>query len=264
MGQRHDHLRLLAAGGQDLAIHSAAEIYPRAGVLTSWVNAGLDLRADPANCPVLVGDNPFNGSTVKIDEWQVARLQLREALGPLLTRATGPARCVLPVPGDPGGLPAGMPLAAAAGQAMLVPTATGCLALVPTSLQQGDAATWQALAGPELPPYAGDLRGARAEVMTRLTEAVEVLESLPAPAREPGDLRRELTALDTIQLAPGSPGPAVQLAQLSARLLTIVSTAVPLADPGTASGRAAAELLVQLGRTGRAALSVAFSEPAQR
>ncbi len=264
MEQRHDHLRLLAAGGQDVAIHAVAEIYPRAGVLTSWLNAALDGRTDVAMCPVLGGDNPFNGSATTFEDWQVARLQLREALDALLVKATGAARCVLPVPGDPGGLPAGLPIAAAAGQAVLVPVDQGSLVLVPTSLRLDDAATWQGLPGPGLPSYAADPRAARAEVLSQLTQAVEVLESLPSPSRDQGLLQQRLKRLDVVPLAPGSSGPAAELARLSARLLTIVAAAVPAADPGTSSGRAARELLVPLGRVGRAALAIAFSEPSQR
>ena len=264
MEQRHDHLRLLAAGGHDVEIHAVAEIYPRAGVLASWLNAALDSRADVSLCPVVGGDNPFNGSATTVEEWQLARMQLREALSALLSKATGPARCVLPVPGDPGGLPAGLPTAAAAGQAVLVPVDQGSLVLVPTSLQLDEAATWQGLPGPGLTSYAADPRAARAEVLSQLTQAVEILESLPSPSRDQGLLRQRLQRLDLVPLAPGSSGPAAELARLSARLLTIVAAAIPAADPGTSSGRAARELLVPLGRVGRAALAIAFSEPSQR
>jgi hypothetical protein len=235
-----------------------AELPPRAGIVTSWFNSP---SAELSDCPILAGENPFNGSATGLRAWSSPRQQLRMALPDLLAVATGPARCVLPVPGDTQGLPPESVMAVAAGQAMVVPIGAAAVVIVPTSLAGRDAAVWQAQRVSVSIPASVSIRDARLEVLELTTEAVELLSSAPAPARDESALARRLAALEDLPLPPGTSGRTAALVSSSARLLAIVAAAAVSADPGTSSGRLLLTAMAPLAAAGRRGLATALSQP---
>lgn len=251
-------LRPRPATGSALPWYGVAELPPRAGLLTAWFNSPA---APIADCPVLAGDNPFNGSSVGLAGWSSPRQQLRTALPDLHAVATGPAQCVLPIPGDHHGLPPELNLAVTAGQAMVVPVGTAWIAIVPTSIGTGDAAVWQAQRVEALVPTSTSVREARLELLALTTEAVELLASAPAPARDERQLTRQLADLDRLALPPGMSGRVAAQAADSARLLAIVAAAALSADPGTSSGRLLLAAVAPLAAAGRRGLAAALSQP---
>lgn len=258
MGEPREPLQRRFDAGTAIPWYGVAELPPRAGVLTAWFNSPA---ADIDDCPVLAGENPFNGSAVGLDSWSSPRQPLRTALPDLQSVASGPARCVLPVPGDLGGAPATLRLAITAGQAVVVPVGTASIVVVPTSVGSPDAAVWQAQRIDSVVPAAPSVREARLEVLALTTDAIELLSSAPAPARDERELARRLAELDRLPLPPGMSGRAAALATDSARLLAIVAAAAAGADPGTSSGRLLLRAVAPLAAAGRRGLASALSLP---
>ena len=158
-----------------------------------------------------------------------------EALSALLSKATGPARCVLPVPGDPGGLPrrsADRCCCRTGGAGTGGSGFAGARPHIVTTRRRGDLA---GTTRPGLTSYAADPRA----VMSRGALAAHASRRdtrIPTVRRPgPGLLRQRLQRLDLVPLAPGSSGPAAELARLSARLLTIVAAAISGRRPGTSA-----------------------------
>lgn len=246
-----------ARPGFELAPHTVVELYPRAAVLTAWFNAMTSGAVpDLIDCPAAQPSDPFHGSEAGIPEWRDARLPLGAALA-LLTDVR-PAHCALPVPGDLGGLPAGVPRAAGAGQAMLIPVPDATVVITPTSVA-GGRTVWHATRAPAVPPPVVDLRNERLQIMELLAEAVRTAADATLPAADGRSVEREVELLRRVPMPPGSAGAAVELARSSATLMTIVAGALAaLPDHGADATRVRATL-TPLGAAGRRALAVAFS-----
>lgn len=257
--------------------HAAVEVYPRAAVLTAWVNAIAAGAVDGlAECPVLDPSDPFSVGTRAIPAtpdapgWLAGRWTLGEAVTAWPHRES--AQCALPVPGDLAGLPADVPGALAAGQAVVVPGSDAAWVLWPSVA--GETGTiWRAATGPPVARADRDVRHARLTVMARLTEAVAYFEAT-GPVRSSRDnVARRMAALDTVPMPPESDAAAVALARLSAQLLVIVDAVLNpyptvsdsrrVVDPSPAPGQTThdqvAQTLAPLGRVGRSALATAFS-----
>ncbi|MCB0914198.1 MAG: hypothetical protein KDC23_00635 [Actinobacteria bacterium] len=237
--------------------HAVVELYPRAAILAAWFNAWRAGAVDGLiDCPVVRPDDPFNGSDVDVPGWQTARLPLGAALSMLPGEAK--AAVVLPVPGDPAGLPTPVvPRAADAGQAVLIPLAGGTVAITPTMAAEGRT-VWHAGFVPTTVGPVGDIRSERLAIMELLTFAVSVVESATLPSADGRATSRRVAGLATVPMPPGSAGAAVELARSSATLITIVSDA--LASVATRDRDAKlVGALAPLGRAGRRGLAVAFS-----
>ncbi len=234
------------------------ELYPRAAVLTSWFNAWQAGVVDGlAECPVVRPDDPFHGAEAGLPMWQHARLPLGTALSLLSTDSQ--AFAVLPVPGDPAGLPSPVaPRAADAGQAMMIPLDHGTVVVTPTMTAE-QRTVWHASLVRSRLSLGGDVRSERLTVMELLADAVAIVESATLPITDGQATSRQVAGLAAVPMPPGSAGGAVELARSSATLLTIVAGA--LAALGRAGGDSAElrDALVPLGRAGRRALAVAFS-----
>ena len=249
--------------------HSAVEVYPRAAVLTAWVNAvGVRAVDGLAECPVLDPGDPFSIGLSSANgapdfAWVPGRMTLGEAVATWPHRE--PAQCTLPVPGDVSGLPANAAGALAAGQAAVVPSVHAALVVWPSVA--GDASTvWRAIAGGPVARADLDVRHARLSVMDRLTEAVAHFDATGPVRSSRDEVARRMAALDVVPMPPESQPAAVALARLSAQLLVIVDAVL---NPGTAAGSPPAvnqaardqakQALAPLGRVGRSALATAFS-----
>lgn len=265
---RDRHRLRVAAPGLGVQPHGTVELYPRAGVLTAWFNAAQAARTALALPPALPrvprADDAFHGEEAELSAWPLARLELVPALDSLMRHLwasgvdAGPARCVLPVPGDPAGLPPGAARAAAAGQAMLVPITDGALVVSPTIAADGSA-VWHAQRAPQAAPWAPDVRAARLEINELLATAIAAIEDAALPAAN-GDLaQRRVAALAAPPLPPGSSADAVALARSSATLVAVVESALTAFDPAGSARAQLAALLVPLGAAGRRALATALS-----
>jgi hypothetical protein len=234
------------------------ELYPRAAVLTAWLNA-MSARAvaDLTDCPAAQPTDPFHGSEAGVPGWQHARMPLGAALAALA--GTGPAFCALPVPGDAGGLPAGLPRAAGAGQAMIIPLRDAAIVITPTSVA-GDRTVWHATRAAPVPMPSTDLRSERLRIMELLTEAVHTAAAATLPVADSRSVEHRLERLRRVPMPPGSAGAAVELARSSATLLAIVDGAVTaLPDHGSDAAQVRSAL-TPLGAAGRRGLAVAFSQ----
>ncbi len=241
--------------------HAVAELYPRAGILTAWLNAIEAGAVDGlAECPAIRPDEPFHAEAAGAPAWNRLTLTVGEALAcraadPALP--AGPARCALPVPGDVGGLPSGCPGALSVGQAMIVSDLTSSVVVWPVG--RG----WHAVRADPIPTYSDDVRSARLRVMTELATAVTVLEDATLPTARRSELNRRLVDLEVVPLPPGSAPAAVELARSSARLLAICDVVLAGQTDRTAAATALHTTLDPLGRVGRAALATAFSMAAR-
>ncbi len=253
--------------------HSAVEVYPRAAVLTAWVNAVCAGVVDGlAECPALNPRDPFSAAldspySAHHPAWTFARMTLGEAVATWPTRAS--AQCALPVPGDVAGLPADAVAARSAGQALVVPGPDFALVVWPSAA--GDVTSvWRATTGMAVARADRDIRHARQLVMERLTEAVASFEA-SGPVRSSREhVARRISALDAVPMPPESHPAAVSLARLSAQLLVIVDAALQPHAPNTLPTHdnptnptnphdSTTRALAPLGRVGRAALATAFS-----
>jgi hypothetical protein len=221
----------------------------RSGLLAAWGTAFLDGRTayDLALDHVVGGDEPHRvvglpGSTDDVPlGWALT------AWRDLGVRAL---RLVLPVPGDPRGLPppgAFATAAMAAGQGVL----GGGLGLVPEVTRHGSAVgsatyavCWRAYPGlPEpapdplaVPEAEYDLTGALREAASTLT-AVDVASWRPELADDLARLRRATTP----PLPPGYPPRAVRLLAQADRLAAVLELAEADAPGGALSAGAAAQ-----------------------
>lgn len=234
------------------------ELYPRAAILTAWFNAiSFGAVPDLTECPAALPTDPFHGSETGVPGWQHARLPLGTALAVL--GDTGPAYCALPVPGDPGGLPAGAARATDAGQAMILPLPDCSIVITPTSVA-GERTVWQATRTDVVPVPTTDLRAERLRIMEFLADAVHAAAAATLPTRDPRDVEQHMHRLRHVPMPPGSAGAAVELARSSATLLAVVQGALAvLPDHGT-DAAAVRTALTPLGAAGRRALAVAFSQ----
>jgi hypothetical protein len=213
----------------------------RAARLVAWTNAVLAGRASPdlAAACVVGGDPPHRVVGVLDGDGRVRPLlaeTLAETLPVLLARLAGAgqaptARLLLPVPGDPTGLPGPGPFtdaALAAGEAAVLPGPAGPSGLVP---QPGaDGVRWVAFALDGYgPPALPSLAEADRALALAVREATDVLLGLDVARSDDADLE----VLDAVRdgrldgdgLAPGYPARAVAVLSRARRLRTVVAVA---------------------------------------
>jgi hypothetical protein len=192
-------------------------------------------------------------------------------LARLSAHATPAVRLVLPVPGDPVGLPGPSELttaALAAGEAALLPGgADGLFGLVPS--EGGDHVAWTAYPVAAAPATAVSPLPSLAEadqgLAVALREATELLASLDVARWDPGSadavdaLRRG--QLDGDGLAPGYPNRAHEVLARARRLRAVIELASRGDGAAVTAGEAAARraALVPLDRSARYAEMAAYN-----
>lgn len=239
------------------AMSASVELYPRAAILTAWINAWAVGRVDGLiECP---GVSPAAPLLAPV------RQPLGQALA-LLIAEHGPdlhASALLPVPGDPAGLPPDARDARQAGQVVALTGGTPgrpAQLLFPATSAPVRPTAWRAKDAHVAPAaLATDLRAARLGIMDLLPGAVAVSDATGGRPLEQAELRDRLRRLETVPLPPGSASAAVDLARRSAALLAIVEAAAARldADPGRRDALMAE--LRPLAAAGRRALAAAFS-----
>lgn len=262
MERRHDPATSSDAPGLVVAPHSAVSPYPPAAILTAWANAGQvgHLPSHRHTSQVRL-DEPVLPAAAEKPFWPQARLPLGQALA-AIPDSWWPARCCLPVPGDPGGLPAGAPRALSAGQAVVWSQAGESLVLSPLVMPGGDR-MWLAEQAATETPHPGDQRDATREIMHALERCVTLAESSLLPRQLLASAAISQVSDLPVPLPPGAEGTTVALARQSATVVAIVSAAMA-SLPETSEAHQLREALVPLGRAARVGLSVAFSQPPGR
>lgn len=262
MERRHDPAISGIAPGLVVAPYSAIAPYPAAAVLTAWANADRSAGWSQSERPTLLSyDEPVLPAAAEVSFWPQARMPLGEALMAVPDN-WWPARCALPVPGDPGGLPAGTPRALSAGQAVVWGHPEGSLVLSPVSMPGGDRMWWaeRAPAAVTVPP---DRREATRVIMTALEDCVTLAESSLLPRQLMASAAVARIADLPVPLPPGSDAATVALARQSAIVVAVVAAAMT-ALPETSEAADVRAALAPLGRAARVGLSVAFSEISAR
>lgn len=262
MERRHDPATSIDAPGLLVAPYSAVAPYPAAAILTAWANALHHGTAPQNQHPRVINvDEPVLTAGADAPFWPQARLPLGTALR-AVPESWWPARCCLPVPGDLGGLPAGVPRALSAGQAIVWTHSGESVVLSPMTMPGGDR-MWVAERASTSAAALPDRREVKAAIMAALEQCVTLAESSLLP-------RRTMTAEAVATLAelpvpmpPGTDAATVALGRQSATLVAIVTTAMA-ALPETTEGAELRAALVPLGRAAREGLSVAFSASAGR
>lgn len=276
--------------------------YPRAAILTAWVNAWVAGDVDGlASCPAVSpaaavsaevggawgaggagrdGDGADGvGAAEGADGAASTQPGVGSRRGPvglqlqplgqtlaLLVAEHGArlrATALLPVAGDPAGLPPEARAARESGEvAVLSDGRPGDPHYVLFPATGGDRvmARWQ-MERAHVAPAAlvTDLRTARLQIMELLPRVVALAESAGGRPMSDGALRERLRLLEGVPLPPGSAPAAVELARRSASLLAIVDAAAEglVRDPSRR-----AELMPELrplAAAGRQALAAAFS-----
>ncbi|MGZ4602271.1 MAG: hypothetical protein ACXV0U_01595 [Kineosporiaceae bacterium] len=243
----------------------------RSARFVAWSNAVLGGHASPdlAAVEITGGDGPH-----RVDGLPGGQAQtLPVVLARLATHGRPQVRLVLPVPGDPTGLPGPGPFTTAAlgaGEAVRLPSGWG---LVPS--EEGSGVRWLALPTDDdtWPPPGAPAPGlaeadrALAETLRQATEVLDRLDVARLDADRAEDLARLRSGrLDGDGLAPGYPERAVSVLVRARRLRTIVRLAAR--DEGgtvtAAEARDRLEALRPLDRAARHAEMAAYnvlSEP---
>lgn len=252
--------------------------YPRAAILTAWVNAwaagGVDgLASCPAVSPAAaVSAEVGAGAGAASSAPELPRGPVGPQLQPLgqtlalLVAEYGTrlrATALLPVPGDPAGLPPEARAARDSGEvAVLSDGRPGDPHYVLFPATGGDRAMarWRMERAYVAPAaLVTDLRTARLQIMELLPRVVGLAESAGGRPMSDAGLRERLRLLEEVPLPSGSAPAAVELARRSASLLAIVDAAAEGLD-GDPMRRA--ELMPELrplATAGRQALAAAFS-----
>ena len=258
MERRHDPAMFGAAPGLVVAPYSAVAPYPAAAVLASWANARL---RDPqlANIipPLINWDEPVLPAAAELSFWPQARVPLGQALA-LIPQPWWSARCVLPVPGDPGGLPAGCPRALSAGQAVVWSHLDTSVVLSPLEMPGGDR-MWVAERASSAAAAPATARQANREIMAALERCVALAEAALLPRQTMASALVSQVADLPVPLPPDSEAATVALARQSATVIAIVATAMNDL-PETSEAATLRDALAPLGRAARQGLSVAFSQ----
>ncbi|MFM2437600.1 MAG: hypothetical protein RLZ55_411 [Actinomycetota bacterium] len=254
--------------------------YPRAAILTAWINAWVAGDVDGlASCPavspaaaVSTEVGPGSGAARAAGQPASRRGPLGLQLQPLgqtlalLVAEHGAqlgATALLPVAGDPAGLPPDARAPRESGEVTVLSDGRpGDPQYVLFPATGGDRVTarWRLdRAHVASAAMVTDLRTARLQIMELLPRVVGLAESAGGRPMSDGALRERLRLLEEVPLPPGSAPAAVELARRSAALLAIVGAAAEGldGDPGRR-----AELLPQLrplATAGRQALAAAFS-----
>lgn len=257
MERRHDPAVSGATPGLVVAPYSAIAPYPVAAVLTAWSNAGHSRgwSSQTSLGPVSL-DEPVLPAAAEVPFWPQARMPLGEALVALPDK-WWPARCALPVPGDPGGLPSGTPRALSAGQAVVWASREQSVVLSPVSMPGGDR-MWWAESAPAVATAPPNQREAARAIMAALEECVALAESALLPRQVMASSSVAQVSEQPVPLPPGSDAATVALARQSATVVVIVDTAMK-SLPETSEAADVRQALAPLGRAARAGLSVAFS-----
>jgi hypothetical protein len=251
---------------------------PRSVLLALWVE-GVGTGSGPLQRALRAVQGEDEPHTVVADDVVAAG---GESLGDLIAAwASGPrdVAAVLPAPGDLTGVPAAVSGAAVdAGECVLVRTAVGSFAAVPTveefgsALEPGHLVRWQVTAVPEwrtlLLGTLGSLADAERALRVALLSATEALASLDVARWRP-DAAEAIAALrsDTAvqwPVPPGLDGRRLRVLASAARLRAIVDLAT--ADDGGAVNLWQADqrstALREVDRAARRAMSAATATPA--
>ena len=241
----------------------------RSARFVAWSNAVLAGQVSPdLAAQRIAGSDPAH----RVDGLGGADRQTLPVVLARLSALPGPAaRLVLPVPGDPVGLPGPSALttaALAAGEAVLLPAvADGGVGLVP--VESGDQVIWMVhpvLDSPVLVTAAVPaLAEADQELAVALREATELLAGLDLARWDPDSaevvelLRRG--RLDGDGLAPGYPNRAHEVLARARRLRAVIELAGRGDGAAVTAGEAAARraALVPLDRAARYAEMAAYN-----
>lgn len=173
-------------------------------------------------------------------------------LGQLRARGVTALTVTLPAPGDPRGLPAGTPFAAAAmgvGEAVLGVGEAESLGLVPTVDVRGtngdtvEIVTWQLYVVPRPAAHPPQLSEAEQDLAAALREATETLSSLDVASWRPGaaDVATSLRHSSHSRLPPGHDPRAVRLLAQAERLDAVLDLAAADAPGGAVNAHEARE-----------------------
>ena len=248
---------------------------PRAARLVTWGNAYLlgHVDLDSAAHAVTEGDVEHLAHNVPGEN---APVSVPVLFGRLRAAGATGLRLVLPVPGDPVGLPGPAELTVAAvavGQAVVVVGAD--LMLLPamvTAPDGGAVVDWVVHPCNRVGELDGapSLAEADRALALALIEATRVLQDLDVASQDPATLHR-VAALreglrnNPLSLAPGSPRRAHSLLGRAEKLAAILALA--LVDEGgalsSAQARARREALLPLNKAVRHARAAAFSAAAE-
>jgi hypothetical protein len=233
---------------------------PRSARFVAWSNAVLAGRVSPDLAAArIVADDPSH----RVDGLPEGDDQTLPVFLARLSSHTEPAvRLVLPVPGDPVGLPGPGSLTTAAlevGEAVLLPPrAEGTFGLIPTVSPTAVVWTAYEVAPPSLVPISmPSLAEADRDLAMALREATELLAQLDLARWDNGsadavDALRQ-GRLDGDGLAPGYPNRAHEVLSRARRLRAIVELAGRGDGAAITAGEAAArrEALFPLDRAAR-------------
>jgi len=220
---------------------SSAPVPPRSALLACWTTAWL---AGEVGLPEVVArTTAYDESHLVAGLW-VDDLELEQALGRLRAEGAQRVRLVLPVPGDPLGLPGPGPFTQAAlgaGEGVVVARGDGTgYGLVPTLNSHGSeldgtvtTVTWQAYDVAELGPDQGPfLHEAEHDLRLGVMEAARALTDLDVARWDPDvadaldDLRRAQRRGITDDELPGSwPARARDVLVRTRALATLVNLA---------------------------------------
>lgn len=250
----------------------------RSGLLAAWASAWLagEVAYDEVIDVVTGADEPHRvaglpgAAPLPQAPGEPADAPLGWLLSELRNRGVTAARLVLPVPGDPRGLPGPSPFTAAAIDAREAVVAGG-LGVVPTVTRHGSAVgsathsvRWTVHRIGEQAPDPLTLGEARHDLELALRESTVALAEVDAASWRPGvgeDVAR-LRQQHTPRLPPASDPRAVQLLVQADRLATILALADADAPGGAVSGaqaRARAEALRPLRTAVRRARLAAYN-----